>query len=410
MYYVLCEDVYLVDGEAKSCLYDLKNDKLYSINKLLADKMKLINDGKIEEKDVEPNLKTILNTFMDKELVELSCMQKSHCIDEIKEKDYGCRFAWIEITSKCNLRCIHCYNESDVRCDSVMTLEEFQKVVDLLVEMNVSKIQIIGGEPFFDREILKNMIDYVVGKFEYIEIFTNGTLIPDSWFEYLLENNIHIALSVYSYNKDMHDKVTGVKGSWLHTNNTIERLKEYGISYRVCNVLMKNIEIGEKHSDLYTLSDEKDIVRMSGRANFALLTDELIKKKLITKKTFQKPIKKAFCKRIISGHNCFRDKIYIAANLEVFPCVMERRMKHCTISDKQKIQLDDRIRYLTKDNIKECAKCEYRYACFDCRPNSLMDDIYEKPWYCTYNPERGEWEDEEEFILKLKKIVADLPK
>ena len=410
MYYALSEDVYIVDGELKSCLYDLKNAKLYSINKLLADKIHLINDGKMEEKDVDPELKMVLNTFMDKNLVELSHMQKHHFIDEIKEKDYGCRFAWIEITSKCNLRCIHCYNESDVRCDSIMTFEEFCKVVDLLLEMNVPKIQIIGGEPFFDREMLKRMLDYVVGKFEYIEIFTNGTLIPDLWLEYLLKNNIHIALSVYSYNKDMHDKVTGVKGSWASTNNTIQRLKDCGIPYRVCNVLMKDIEIGDKCSNLYTLSDEKDIVRMSGRANFTLLTDELIKKKLITKKTFQKPIKKAFCKRLISGHNCFRDKIYISAKLEVFPCVMERRIKHCVIRDAHKIQLDDKIRCLTKDCIKMCAKCEYRYACFDCRPNSLIDDIYEKPWYCTYNPERGEWEVEEEFILKLKKLVSDLPK
>lgn len=410
MYYVLCEDVYIVNGKARGCLYDLRNSRLYSINKMLTDKMKLINDGKLEEKDIDFELKTILNTFIDKELVELSDTPKSHWIDEIKEKDHGCNFAWIEITNKCNLNCIHCYNESDVPCNSVMTLEEFQKVIDLLVDMAVPKIQIIGGEPFLDRKILKNMLDYVVGKFEYIEIFTNGTLIPESWLEYLLKNDIHIALSVYSYNEDMHDKVTGVKGSFLHTNQIIERLKERGISYRVCNVLMKDIEIGEKRHNLYTLSDEKDIVRMSGRANFDLLTDELIQKKLITKKTFQKPVKKAFCKRLISGHNCFRDKIYISANLEVFPCVMERRMKHCVISDKGKIELDDRIRYLTKDSVGGCAKCEYRYACFDCRPDSLSDNIYEKPWYCTYNAEQGEWENEEEFILKLKELVTNLPK
>lgn len=408
MYYVLCEDVYLVEGNAKSCLYDLKNGRLYSINQVLADKIKLINDGEIEEKNVKPELKEVLDTFIDRELIELSSTPKSHWIDEIKDKDHGCQFAWVEITSKCNLKCTHCYNESDVRCDSVMTLEDYQKVIDLLTDMNVPKIQIIGGEPFFDKEMLKNMLDYVIGKFEYIEIFTNGTLITEPWFEYLSENNIHIALSVYSYNADMHDKVTGVKGSLLRTNKTIARLKEHGIPYRVCNVLMKDIAIGEKKHDLYTLSDDKDIVRMSGRANFSLLTDELIRKKLITKKTFQIPVRKAFCKRLISGHNCFRDKMYISANLEVFPCVMERRMKHCVINNTDKIELDDKIRYLTKDSIEECKMCEYRYACFDCRPNALTNNIYEKPWYCTYHPKLGEWENEEEFILNLKELVANL--
>lgn len=410
MYYVLSDDVYIVEGEMKSCLYDLRNAKLYSINQVLTDKIKLINDGKIEEKDVEPELKIILEALIDKELIKLSNIQKGHWIDEIKEEDRGCQFAWIEITSKCNLRCLHCYNESEVSCDSVMTLEEYRKVIDILVDMAVPKIQIIGGEPFFDREMLKNMLDYTIGKFKYVEIFTNGTLIPESWFEYLAKNDIHIALSVYSYNEDMHDKVTGVKGSLLLTNKTITRLKEQGIPYRICNVLMKDIEIGEKCHDLYTLSREKDIVRMSGRASFAMLSDELIRKKLITKRTFQKPIVKAFCKRLISGHNCFHDKIYISANLEVFPCVMERRMKHCVISNADKIGLNDNIRYLTKDSIEGCARCEYRYACFDCRPNSLANNFYEKPWYCTYHPELGEWENEDEFICKLKKLVVDLPK
>ena len=243
MYYVLCEEVYLVEGKAKSCLYDLKNGKLYSINQALANKIKLINNGEIEEKNVAPELKAVLDTFIGRELIELSSNSKSHWIEEIKEKNCGCQFAWIEITSKCNLKCTHCYNESDVRCDNVMTLEDYQRVIDLLVDMNVPKIQIIGGEPFFDQKMLKVMLDYAIGRFGYIEIFTNGTLMAESWFEYLTNNNIHIALSVYSYNEDMHDKVTGVKGSLLRTNNTIAKLKEHNIPYRVCNVLMKDIEI-----------------------------------------------------------------------------------------------------------------------------------------------------------------------
>ena len=407
MYYVLCDDVYIVDGRVKSCIYDLKNAKLYSINKVLADKLNLINDGKLGEEDVEYEFKNILDSLVDRELVKLSDLPKKNRIEELKEKDSRCHFAWIEITSKCNLRCIHCYNESDVRCESVMSLENFCKIVDLLVGMSVPKIQIIGGEPFFDRQILKNMLDYVIGKFEFIEIFTNATMIPETWFDYLKKNDIHIAVSVYSYDKNMHDKVTGTKGSLGRTNQAIKKLKEQGIPSRVCNKKMNEIEIGEKCHDLYTLSTEKDIVRMSGRANFNLLSDELIKKKLITKKTFEVPVVKAFCKRLVSGHNCFRDKIYISANMEVFPCVMERRMKHCTISDNGKIELDDKIRNFGKDNIEECSKCEYRYACFDCRPNSLTENIYEKPWYCTYNPEQGMWENEEEFISKLRERVSD---
>lgn len=402
MYYALCEDVYLVKGSAKSCIYDLTSSRMFSINNFLANKIELVNRGDIQENNVENELKSVLDDFIQLGLIEKTDKPIARDINEIKEKNITCKFAWIEITSKCNLKCTHCYNESDVRCDSVMSLPDFQRVIDILVKMNVPKVQIIGGEPFWDKKILKDMLDYAIGKFEFIEIFTNGTLITNEWFDYLKSNNINVALSVYSYEPLMHDKVTQVSGSFKKTNKTIELLQQRGISYRVCNVLMKDISLGKRTSDLFVLSDKKDIVRMSGRANFKLLSDELIKKKLISKQTFQKPIKKAFCKRLISGHNCFKDKIYISANLDVYPCVMERRLKHCTIDEKNQITLKDNIRFLTKDGIKECSECEYRYACYDCRPNSLSGDIYEKPWYCTYRPKIGEWEDEDLFIERLK--------
>lgn len=402
MYYTLNNDVYLVTGKKRGCIYDLANERLYSINMALAEKINMINQGKLSEENIDLELKKVFEKLISNGTLKLSKTADSHVIEEISNSDADCKFAWIEITSKCNLRCIHCYNESDVHCDNIMSLSEFKHVTNCLNKIGVQKIQIIGGEPFFDKTLLKDMLDYAIGKFDFIEIFTNGTLIPDDWFSYLAKYDIHIALSVYSYKEDMHDKVTGSTGSLKKTNRTIQQLCDYGIHYRVCNVLMNQIEIGEKTTDLYILREDKDIVRMSGRANFSLLSDELIERKLITKKTFEIPIKKNFCKRLISGHNCFLNKIYISANMDVFPCVMERRVKHCSINGDKQIVLDNNIQNFTKDKVNECKDCEYRYACFDCRPNSLSENFYEKPWYCTYQPLKGEWEETGQFIVDLK--------
>lgn len=88
--------------------------------------------------------------------------------------------------------------------------------------------------------------------------------------------------------------------------------------------------------------------------------------------------------------------------MQVFPCVMERRLKHCRVTEERDIKLNDTIRHFNKEQISVCSQCEYRYACFDCRPNSLSGVLNEKPWYCTYNPILGTWENTDEFILKLK--------
>lgn len=360
-----------------------------------------VNDGKFIAQSETLQQKKILEILKRENLLCIVDTPRSNSIEEIKIKDAGIDFAWIEVTTKCNLKCIHCYNESDAQCNEEMCLSDFKEVIDSLLKLNVPKIQLIGGEPFVNKSLLKEMLDYAIGKFQSIEIFTNGTLITSEWLDFLYANNIKIALSVYSYNDYDHDKVTGQLNSWKKTNEIIQKLHDKGITYRVSNTIMKDINIGEKNTDLYTLSNKKDIVRISGRANFSLLSDELIRKKLITTKTFENPIRKSLCQRVVSGHNCFRNRLYVVATKEVFPCVMERRWSHCIIDSSSDIRLNENILQLNKDKIEICKDCEFRYTCFDCRPNTLNGEFFEKPWYCTYNPYTGKWADVEEFIASL---------
>ena len=77
-------------------------------------------------------------------------------------------------------------------------------------------------------------------------------------------------------------------------------------------------------------------------------------------------------------------------------------MNHGSLKDDN-FSLSEKIRYFSKEYVEECSQCEYRYACYDCRPDEISMDINAKPWYCTYNPALGEWEDKQEFIVKLKR-------
>lgn len=404
MFYSLLKNVYVVYGVVKSCIYDFNNSKLYHINNTLSEVLRNVINGDIKVVDTKSELLSLLASFEELRLIEKVAELRQNNISEICNNNISCHFAWIEITNKCNMKCLHCYNELESKRDfKIMSLDNYKLVVNSLLKAKIQRIQIIGGEPFFNGVMLKNMLDYTVGKFDFIEIFTNGTLISDDWFKYLADNEIHIALSVYSYEPCIHDKVTRCNGSHRKTTTTIRKLKEWGICYRVCNVLMKDVPLGVPNSEFYKLNSNKDVVRMVGRADFSLLSDELIKKKLITKETFKKPITKEFCSRAVGGHNCFQDKVYISADMIVFPCVMERRVNYGVIDESLEIRFNDKIRKFNKDMVDECAECEFRYACFDCRPDSLSGDFKEKPWYCTYMPKLGKWSDIDEFIYNIKK-------
>lgn len=405
MFYNLNQNVYLVKGVCRSCIYDFNGSKLYSVNAELANLLEDINAGKITADSLFRYSKdeiNVLHELKQNGIVVLDKDSSHRTIDELRRDFTSIEMAWVEITTRCNMRCIHCYNESDYHCDTFISQDDFQYVIDNLQKMNVRKLQLIGGEPFVDSDALRGMLDYARGKFDFIEVFTNGTLITKEWYPYLSRNSIRIALSVYSYDPQIHDSVTKGKGSWDKTNSTIKMLKESNVKYRVCNILMKGVDIGEKNTDLYELSRDRDVVRMTGRAGLSLLTDDLIRKRLITKSSFRKPLNMRFVSKLISGHNCFASKIYVAANLDVFPCVMERRIKHCNVKEAGSIVISDSIRALNKDCIHDCCGCEFRYACFDCRPNSLVEDVAEKPWYCTYDPASGIWEDPDVFIKKIR--------
>lgn len=56
-------------------------------------------------------------------------------------------------------------------------------------------------------------------------------------------------------------------------------------------------------------------------------------------------------------------------------------------------------RFLTKDKIKICKKCEYRYLCLECRAiySKTRKEWTDKPFTCLYNTK----------TLKFKEIDKD---
>ena len=315
--------------------------------------------------------------------------------------NFDIKFVLIEVCTFCNLKCKHCYNESSVQCHETMSFDDFKFVCQELLDIGVRKVQLIGGEPFCHKNI-REMLEYASEKFEFVEVFTNGILINEQWCEFFKDNNIHVAMSIYSYNAEEHDKVTLQKGSYDKTVHSVELLKRYDIPHRIATVYMKDISVGEKNTELYTINPQKDVIRMAGIGNVGLLTPELLKRKQITKETFSHALNPEVIACNVNGNRCFASKLYISADLEVYPCVMERRLSHGNLKDDNlKNLIKKEIQELNKDKIESCKDCEFRYACYDCRPDSLSENIYAKPYDCTYDVDNGIWLNEDTVIKNI---------
>ena len=93
----------------------------------------------------------------------------------------------LAVTDRCNLRCFYCMPEEGINYlpkPHLLTFEEMERVVKVLVEMGIDKVRITGGEPFVRRGIMEFLER--ISRFEglnQINITTNGVLtaplIPD---------------------------------------------------------------------------------------------------------------------------------------------------------------------------------------------------------------------------------------
>ena len=84
-----------------------------------------------------------------------------------------------DITRRCNLNCIHCYNSGSI--DSVQELEvesNYKTIINRAIEVGINHIHLLGGEPLLSRG-LWDLLQYAKMCNVLISINTNGTLLTE---------------------------------------------------------------------------------------------------------------------------------------------------------------------------------------------------------------------------------------
>ncbi len=96
--------------------------------------------------------------------------------------NYGRKIDYVRlaVTDRCNLRCFYCMPEEGINYVPrrvLMTYEEMELTVRLLVSMGIRKLRITGGEPFLRKDLDQFMERLAqIDQLEKINITTNGTL------------------------------------------------------------------------------------------------------------------------------------------------------------------------------------------------------------------------------------------
>jgi len=146
----------------------------------------------------------------------------------------------IEVTRRCPLECLHCYNnlpmgDMDAKRRE-MTKEEHFRVLDELVEMGCFWILYTGGEIFARKDFLE-IYTYAKKKGFLITLFTNGTIINEQIADYLKEwPPFAIEITLYGRTRETYEALTMISGSYDRCLRGIKLLKERGLPLKLKTV------------------------------------------------------------------------------------------------------------------------------------------------------------------------------
>jgi len=401
----LKETCVFVKGAKNAAIYDLANSNVYALNNIGKQIVEsfIARPDKLDSKGVK---------YIEK-LETLGLVEETDTVRNFRKQidipDCRLRFAWLELTTKCNLKCIHCYGQfgssvNNYTNASVMSIGDWKSVIYNLKLIGCTSIQLIGGEPLC-FEGWQEIIVYAkeIGM-DDICVFTNGTLVNENFIQLVKKVGADIRISLYGHNADIHDSVTKVAGSFEKTQKALNLLAEHNIPTIVSVIVMKanqayitEIEnyissLGHKFKGYDTIRKVAECV--SGEN---CVTDvDILKKRYITSPDFS--ITEQQYIRNLRWNPCWSGKIAITSSGDVFPCIFARNSLIGNIQDENIDAILDAASpfwSMTLDQVDGCKDCEFRYACHDCRPlaQAIAGDFASKQPRCCYDPYEGAWLD-----------------
>lgn len=155
--------------------------------------------------------------------------------------------AHLDLTYRCNLRCIHCYVFGPDKNRAELDTSEMKSILDQLANAGTLYLTLSGGEILVRKDFLE--IASYARKLNFaLRLLTNGTLINGETAGRIASLNPQlVGMSIYSANPIIHDRVTGQVGSLQKSLSAAAMLRERNVKVRFTTMIMKQ-NVNDYHS------------------------------------------------------------------------------------------------------------------------------------------------------------------
>lgn len=196
----------------------------------------------------------------------------------------------VDITKACNLKCVHCYNDSGKKASDELTSAELLKLFEDLATLNIVNVCLCGGEPLCSP-IVYDLMRVIKGKCASINMVSNGFLIDEKVINNLVDAGLNVLqISLDGCTAMEHDSFRGVAGSFDAAIRAIKLAREKKLQVLVsCCINKINFKNLEKYLKLccdlgissIRFSMLIPIGRCSKSDNLILTTEEFLEAKRI---------------------------------------------------------------------------------------------------------------------------------
>lgn len=150
---------------------------------------------------------------------------------------------YLELTTDCNLRCKHCFNNSGESI-KYMSIDQVEDIYNMVRKSNLKIIEVIlsGGEPLLHPKF--DQILKLFGDYYKVKVLTNGTLINDNHINLFKTANCDVQITLNGSNSTIDSELRSDESF----NRTIQSIKKI-IDSNLSNKLIVTTTINRTNTE-----------------------------------------------------------------------------------------------------------------------------------------------------------------
>lgn len=295
--------------------------------------------------------------------------------------------ASIELTWRCNLRCVHCYQYP--ACDGELSTAEVKAVLDQLRNAGCLYLAFTGGEPL-TRPDFRELAEYAVESSFAVILQTNGLLITPDLARTIREMRfLSVHISILGAGAATHDAIVRQKGAFERVIGVIRILRKLGVNVVLkVTVMQQNFAeaeamrrlAGELTSDIvfspviYPRSDGDP-----APTRYRLTDDQLRQLYSFLARLDPEQFEHQTRDNVSPLCQFGRTDCCISATGKVYPCaavpLVVGDLRRNTFAEIwEEAEELHRIRGTTLADMKECSACALAADCIRCSGLSLLEE------------------------------------